>query len=344
MMTPGEKEAAGAEDLCEERRYYHWVFTINNPTEDDEHNVFGLSEDAKFVSVGSERGKQEETPHLQGFVSFTTMKSFGQLKELLPRAWLAVKSKRSTFAQAIDYTQKDGEFWEHGKRPDDPVDKGAREKEFWLEQLDCVRKRKFSEMDPKVKALHLSKLRYAVAAEEEEVQETVKDLVSSRQTHEWHYGAPDSGKSKHCRHYYTNPADVYTWEWTDAWWDGYKFQRIVHLEDVDESIGRRTSLLKKMADDHAFDINRKNLPKISIRPDQILVSSNVHPKDCYKGVHLAAILSRFKVVHWPEPYWLVRNVERNPKWFDPTVSVASDPLEGQYDPPSPPYGASRYLM
>jgi len=311
-MTPEEKEAACAEDVVDDRRYYHWVFTVNNPTEDDEHRVFALAEDCKFVSVGAEHGSIENTPHLQGFASFTTLKSFEQLKELLPRAWLAVKSKRSTFAQAIDYTQKDGDFWEHGTRPSDPADKGAREKEFWLEQLDCVRKRKYGDMDPKVKALHLSKLKYAIAVEDEETTEGIKSLAGPRQVHEWHWGVHHSGKSDHCRREHTAPESVYTWDFTGKYWDQYKFQSIVHLEDVDETQKPSQRVLKRLADKYKYTITRRYFPDVDIRPDQIMVSSQVHPKDCYKGVHLAAILDRFKIYHWPIRYG-------DPGWFNPTL-------------------------
>ena len=106
------------------KRSRSWVFTLNNPTEEPTL----ASTSASFLTFGREIGEQG-TPHLQGFVQFSTVRSLSQVRNVLPRAHVEVR--RGTIIQAIQYCQKDGDFLEAGQRPLDPVEKGNKEKERW---------------------------------------------------------------------------------------------------------------------------------------------------------------------------------------------------------------------
>lgn len=324
-----EHEKRGSEPVDEGKRYRSWVFTINNYEEEDTDAVYALGLEAAYVSVGREVGKQG-TPHYQGLVSFKTLKSFAQIKDLLPRAWLAVKSPRATFQQASTYTQKDGDFFEVGERPKDLVDKGEAQKEFWTLQLECARKRKLSEMDPKVKALNLRSLMYAVELEEELELPPALPLPGHRsEHHEWHYGVRGSGKSEYCD---LHPG-TYAWDnWTEKEWCNYRGQEYVHMKDVDPKF-RRIGFLKNLADTKPVSVSRKYKADAIIRP-KLLVSSNYHPSDWIREPDLAAVLDRFTFYHWTEPYFIGNPKEkiRNPAWFNPKTGERATPL---HDPPSP---------
>ena len=95
-----------------------WCFTINNYTEADEHVVFEMEQYAKVRSM-RQRMWRKWTPHLQGFVYFSTEKSMKQMKEEIHSTahW---EPMRGTVDQAAEYCKKEGEWFEAGVRPLNP--------------------------------------------------------------------------------------------------------------------------------------------------------------------------------------------------------------------------------
>lgn len=93
-----------------------WVFTINNPTDNDRNLLQSLSEsdELKYLVIGRERGSTG-TPHLQGFVIFTRPTSRTRASTHAPRAHL--EPARGTSSQAATYCKKDGDYDEYGTPP-----------------------------------------------------------------------------------------------------------------------------------------------------------------------------------------------------------------------------------
>jgi len=97
-----------------------WVFTLNNPTEDDEQrlgDLFGDQQLFTYAVYGRETG-ESGTPHLQGFFVLTAPKRRTWCSgNVSARAHFEVA--RGTSAQASDYCKKDGVFDEFGTLPAD---------------------------------------------------------------------------------------------------------------------------------------------------------------------------------------------------------------------------------
>lgn len=97
-----------------------WCFTINNPVEQDTDTLLAISDDLpgngiEYLVYGREIG-DNGTPHLQGFVIFTSRKRLATVRGIIGhRAHLEVA--RGTNAQASDYCKKDGDFDEFGILP-----------------------------------------------------------------------------------------------------------------------------------------------------------------------------------------------------------------------------------
>lgn len=94
-----------------------WVFTINNPSQDDKDNVAGLGSNSqlvKYLVVGRETG-ESGTPHLQGFVIVHNGATRTRVSSWLPRSHL--EPARGTSEQAAVYCKKDGDFDEYGTCP-----------------------------------------------------------------------------------------------------------------------------------------------------------------------------------------------------------------------------------
>lgn len=94
-----------------------WVFTLNNPTEDEEQDVtdFLSGRHVVYGVFGRETG-ESGTPHFQGFVVLGRSRRLSYLRaKISPRGHYEIA--RGTPAQAADYCKKDGDFEEFGTFP-----------------------------------------------------------------------------------------------------------------------------------------------------------------------------------------------------------------------------------
>ncbi len=296
----------------------HWIFVRNNYTDADEHAVFALTLEAQAVVCGREVGEKCHTPHLQGAVSFKEMKSGKQIQEMLPGFEHEPKAKKSLFTSFYSYCEK-GEQpkpeWEElgvkgpnfGKNADvfawgdRSIDRGDAQKIFWRSQLEAVRKRKFDDLDPKVAALNLRHLEHAISVEREWAMD-LQPLVGAPSTYcEWHYGVPDSGKT----YYASLFPQAFVWN-KEAGWNKYKGQDVVIFSDIDADSCPSINQVKTWADPSPFAV--KVLYEVmNIRPKRLIYTSNDTIRDCWpraKPLHYEAVLRRFAVYHYTQPYWL----------------------------------------
>lgn len=98
-------------------RHRRFVFTLNNPTDEEKTVVAALcnSDDVTYGIVGREQG-ESGTPHLQGFVIFARDITLPSAKtQISARAHL--EPARGSSKQASDYCKKDGDFDEYGECP-----------------------------------------------------------------------------------------------------------------------------------------------------------------------------------------------------------------------------------
>lgn len=94
-----------------------WIFTLNNPSEDEEQHVtdFLGSNVVRYGIFGREVG-DSGTPHLQGFVILRRSQRLSYLRaRLSTRAHFEIAVARPE--QARDYCKKDGDFEEFGTFP-----------------------------------------------------------------------------------------------------------------------------------------------------------------------------------------------------------------------------------
>lgn len=99
-------------------RAKHWVFTLNNYTDEEVvylTNLVSTSEDVSYVAWGCEVAPATGTIHLQGILSLRVRRRLAQVRSLVPRAHLEVR--KGSHQQAKDYASKDGEFVEYGEEP-----------------------------------------------------------------------------------------------------------------------------------------------------------------------------------------------------------------------------------
>lgn len=91
----------------------HFVFTLNNPTQDERGYLATLfnGQGCIYALYGNETAPTTGTPHLQGYVCFTARKSISSVRTLLPRAHV---ERAVAPREAIEYCKKEGDFVEFG--------------------------------------------------------------------------------------------------------------------------------------------------------------------------------------------------------------------------------------
>jgi len=93
------------------QKFREWVYTINNYTEDDLAAIRSIK--SRYHIWAPEVGK-EGTPHIQGYIVFTSQRTRKAISKDLKRAWLAPRAKKSKPVYCRDYIR--GPYEKNGKK------------------------------------------------------------------------------------------------------------------------------------------------------------------------------------------------------------------------------------
>lgn len=263
-----------------------WCFTVNNYDETDLSNI--LKWDVKYIVVGSETGKENETPHLQGFVIFKKMYRLSAVKKLQERAhWEVAKG---TSKQASDYCKKEGVFKEIGT-----ISEQGRRTD--LEQA-CLMVKESGTANVVAEELPTCFVKYSRGLRDYALAITEPyDHVSVRGV--WIYGPPGTGKTHCARHFDPN---AYM-KAQNKWWDGYANQETVILDDLDTDV--LGHYLKIWADKWSCTGETKG-GTVQLRYKLFVVTSNYSIEELFKEEHMCdAITRRFKIIEKVDRYQLV---------------------------------------
>jgi len=269
-----------------------WCFTHNNYKATDEALLQQL--DSKYLIYGREVAPETGTPHLQGYIYFANAKFGHQLQKILPRGIRFFKRRAKNVDDAIDYCTKDGsnaDFHEQGERPCNQVEKGERGKAAasWaikkartgdLQAIEDEQPKLFLQYGPRLEGLY-------------EPPNKPLDVLE----HEWWVGGTGTGKSRLLWELYPG----HYAKRINKWWDGYKRQDVVAIEEWSPDARLTAQSLKQWADHYPFPGEIKNGNMQGLRPRKIIVLSNYTIEQCFeRSEDRDPMLRRFKVIHFPE--------------------------------------------
>lgn len=262
-------------------RYRNYTFTHNNYKNTELEDEL----DCRYIIYGKEVG-ESGTPHLQGVVVFKNGKTVAAARKSLPGCHIEIAKNLTA---AIEYCKKDGDFTERGDKPMSQKEKGEKGREYWEEQYKLITS--FSEdIDPKLKVTMPRNIEFIQA---KELSKRVWEDTTEK--HLWYYGPTRTGKSRKAR---TDHPDAYL-KLCNKWWDDYKGEDTVIIEEFDPTHSCLANHIKQWADRYPFRAEYKGGAK-KIRPKLIIVTSNFHPRDIWEDErNLNPILERFKVVEFP---------------------------------------------
>jgi len=263
-----------------------YCYTLNNYSPEELTALKAI--DCKYQCIGYETG-EKGTPHVQGYLYYKNKKSLKQVKKDIPRAHL--EQQLGSFEQAIEYCKKGGSYEELGVAPISQKKNGENEKKRYERAWELAKEGNIEEIDADIRM----RLYGTIKRIKEDYQ---KDPGSMPEIDFWwYYGDSGTGKSRKAREenpgaYIKNP---------NKWWDGYVDQECVIIDEWSPCHEVLANHLKKWADHHSFNAERKG-GHMCIRPKKIIITSNYSIDECFTAEQDAApIKRRFKVLHFNKP-------------------------------------------
>lgn len=267
-------------------RVRNFCFTLNNYTDADLEWLAALSK-FKYLCFGKEVAPTTGTPHLQGFVAFCDAIPIVQCIKRLPGCHVVVANGSPEENRV--YCSKGGDFVELGKMPMSQKRKGDANVERWELALTAYKEARFEDVPVDILARYGHGLEFAIT----KLYPLRKDDTEEQM--QWFYGLSGTGKSRAARS--LNGAVFYL-KMCNKWWDGYKGEDLVIIEDFDKAHDVLCHHLKIWGDRYSFPAEVKG-SKIDIRPRMIIVTSNYHPNEIWtEPAQLEPILRRFKLTHF----------------------------------------------
>lgn len=163
--------------------------------------------------------------------------------------------------------------------------------EFWAEQYTLARQGNIENIAPDVMIRYYNTIK-RIAFDHASPPTDLNDCAGV-----WIYGPPGVGKSHFARNWFP---DLYL-KALNKWWDGYKGQKAVLLDDVGHEHKQWIGFfLKIWADKYSFSGEIKGGTML-LRPDRVLVTSNYTIQDLFSDdiALCEALKRRFYLIHIP---------------------------------------------
>lgn len=252
----------------------HWVFTLNNFTEDEYKSLFEKAKDESngivYLVAGKEVG-ESGTPHIQGYVAFKSRKTLGRVKTIVGQR-SHVECARGKPSQAAAYCKKDGTFEEVGECPG-----GQGQRSDMQALYGAIRSgRAIGDIAEEFPG---QVIRYHSGIKK--IQSIYRPNRDSPPQIWCFWGKTGSGKTRRVWEF-TNGNKLYI-HTGEKWFDGYDGQPAVLFDDFDGSWFKLSYLLKL--------IDRYIMP-VPIKggytwwfPKTIYFTTNIKPNDWYPNAH-----------------------------------------------------------
>lgn len=264
----------------------NYCFTLNNYTAEELEHLQNIEDKCNYLILGIEVG-ESGTPHIQGYIEFNNSKSLSATKKLISNR-VHLETRRGTAKQASEYCKKDGNFQEfgtlsnQGARTDiaeaiEELKDGKPLDEFILENPSLYARYRNTFID-------------------------VSDIVQRKQHRTtmtkgiWFYGPTGTGKSHHA--FELAGDDHYLKVDDSKWWDGYKGQKTVILNDFRGEITYSTLL--QLIDKWPYKVPRRGREPVPFTSEMVIITSSLHPSEVYHNLHsrdkLDQLLRRIELV------------------------------------------------
>jgi len=262
-------------------RHRNFVFTFNNyPDTTLVDNV-----PCKYIAYSKEVAPSTGTPHLQGYITFASVKTKQQVIALLPGCHIQVMI--GSITQNDDYINKVATMVERGIKPISNDNKGRAEAMRWQRARELAKQGKIDDIDADIFVRYYSTIKRIRT--DYQPKPTPFDVRSY-----WIYGNTGTGKSHAVE---TAFPLCYKKNMDDPkWFDSYAGEDVIYLEDIDKYQVKWGGLLKRLADKWPMLASVKG-SMLYIRPKIIIITSNYRIEDIWNDEQTVdPLLRRFIVV------------------------------------------------
>lgn len=244
-----------------------------------------IDETMQYLAYGEETCPETGKKHLQGWVYFHNPRyTYGVRKAY--RCYMA--KMFGSLAQNDDYCGKQGTLQEFGTKPS----QGERnDLKWWCQQIK----------EGKVTSEEILEEAPAMYHQYGRTLEKLEDIVNRRKQRNWltegfwFYGPTESGKSRRVWEQYP---DLYRVPTTDkGWWDGYRGQETVLIDDFRGSIAYGDLL--NIVDRYPYEVSRRGREPYPFLAKRVFITSSLRPEEVYHNLaandSLAQLNRRFVV-------------------------------------------------
>lgn len=265
-----------------------WVFTINNWTDVDTTNLYKI--EARYKCWAPEVGAKG-TPHIQGYIVFRGAKTRSAVSKLIPRAWVAARSPKSSPQNARNYIV--GPYSKNGKEKPfnkDAVEVGTIPKQGERNDLkDFADAIKAGKRGRDISEDHLE----VVAKYPRLEQRLINEDNFARACQQWrdglapevhvYWGAPGTGKTRIAADKF-GVENIFTLSFGDGcsgsiWWDGYQSQDIIVIDDYSGEFNYR--FLLRFLDRYPVRLQIKGGYTFRVAT-KIYITSNCRPEQWHR--------------------------------------------------------------
>jgi len=293
-------------------RFRHTCFTINNYTEATIGHLrqFGTKDKVRYLVWGKEVG-EKGTPHLQCYVELHTQIAMGAFKKAVGGA-CHLSERNGSAKEAAGYCKKgSGDRPESGSYEDyyhtphpmwDGEESGKCSEQGRRADLDeladtiLTGKRTLDEITvEQPMAFH----QYGRTLGKLEDIALRKKFRTEMTQGIWYWGPAAAGKS-HKAYEGFHPDTHYSKPLEDVWWDGYKGQETVILNEF-RACHLKFSTLLAICDKWPYSVPRRCREPAPFLATRIIITSIMHPRQVYATLEddesWAQIERRFEIIH-----------------------------------------------
>lgn len=267
-------------------RIRSWCFTLNNYTDDEYNSIINSTH--RYLVVGKEIG-ENQTPHLQGYVEFTSAKTLSAVKKTLGSDRIHLEKRRGTPRQASDYCKKDNDFIELGEMS------SQGERTDLTEIKDMI-----------LSGTPIEEIMTEYTATYAKYRNTFKDLAdlahrklkrTEMTKGTWIHGPTGVGKSHMA--FEMAGDDVYVKPSDGQWWDGYTGQKTVVINDFRGDI--KYSELLQIIDKWPHSVPRRGRQPIPFTSEHVIITSSLPPEQVYNNLafrdNIDQLIRRLNIIH-----------------------------------------------
>lgn len=267
-------------------RFRAYCFVLNNYTDEEVENI-KQTEGTKYLIFGKEIAPTTGTPHLQGYVYFKEKKSMKVVHKIKGWARVALKDANGNADQNQIYCSKEAcDIFESGVKPKQgerndlieiysKIRKGTRVDDIIMENPDAYQRASRA----------MDRLEDIVLRNKRRTEMTLG---------EWVFGPTGVGKSE----YAFAHSDIYVFPNDNGWWDSYKGQENVIIDEFRGQIPFNELL--RMVDKHPnYYVRRRGREPMPFISKKVIITSALPPWKVFKKLDeddsLAQLYRRFKI-------------------------------------------------